>query len=336
MFDLHHNARALFGAAWGVFLLLSLAVAVGPALWTQEHNQPLPTSHPLSAQARRGQQVYISEGCPYCHTQQVRPVSSDEVFGRPSVPGDYARLHRPSVWEQTPAVLGSERTGPDLSNIGKRQPSRTWNLIHLYNPRAVVKDSVMPQFPWLFEEVDHPGKDQRVVPVPPGYAPAGKKVVATARARDLVAYLLSRKQAPLPGQAGRHSGHKGAASAGGGANASDRGAKLFASTCASCHQADGKGLPATFPPLAADPVVTAKDPTQHVRTVLTGLHGKKIGGVSYAAAMPSFADSLSDADLAAIVNHERTSWGNHAPTVTAAQVAKVRAAVEAGQGGSHE
>jgi len=47
---------------------------------------------------------------------------------------------------QTPELLGSERTGPDLTNIGVRQPSSVWQYIHLYNPRAVVPESIMPSF----------------------------------------------------------------------------------------------------------------------------------------------------------------------------------------------
>src|SRR5699024_4595216 len=65
--------------------------------------------------------------------------------------------------------------------------------------------------------------------------------------------------------------------------------------------------------------------TEHIETILHGLQGKTIEGVSYAAVMPGFENMLSDAEIAAIVNHERTSWGNDAPTVTAEDVAKVRA-----------
>ena len=60
--------------------------------------------------------------------------------------------------------------------------------------------------------------------------------------------------------------------------------------------------------------------------VLDGLQGGKAGGVVYASAMPAFAATLSDAEIADIINYERSSWGNHGKPVTAAQVAAERAA----------
>ena len=101
------------------------------------------------------------------------------------------------------------------------------------------------------------------------------------------------------------------------------GANVFAANCASCHGASGTGVPGVFPPLANDPVVTSKDPAQHIMIVLKGLQGKPIGGKTYAAQMPPFSQ-LSDADIAAVIDHERTSWGNQAPTVTPDDVKRAR------------
>ena len=78
---------------------------------------------PLTALEAQGRDVYVANGCSYCHTQQVRPLAEDKVFGRPSAAGDFKY--------QTPELLGSERTGPDLTNIGVRQPSSVWQYIHL-------------------------------------------------------------------------------------------------------------------------------------------------------------------------------------------------------------
>ncbi len=103
------------------------------------------------------------------------------------------------------------------------------------------------------------------------------------------------------------------------------GATLYRTSCASCHQGNGEGVPGAFPPLSDDPVVTAEDPTRHIEIVLFGMQGKAIDGVEYSAAMPPFSEQLSDEEVAAIINHERTSWGNDAPTVTAEEVQKVRA-----------
>ena len=320
MNEFHHDARWLFGTSAGVFIGLTAIIAVIPALSSQSRQAPLPADDPLTDEERRGLTVYTDEGCAYCHTQQVRPIEVDASLGRPSVGADYARLRRPGIWRQTPAVLGSERTGPDLTNVGRRQPSKQWHLLHLYQPRAVADDSIMPAFPWLFEVVDEPPEGATTVSVPEPYAPDEGTVVAGERAEALVAYLTSLDQPPLPD--GTSGGSDGAS--GGDDGTGSPGAGIYEKRCASCHQADGSGVPGTFPPLAGDPVVTADDPTRHVEIVLDGLQGKSIAGTSYAAAMPAFGGKLDDEQVAAVVNHERTSWGNDAPTISPQEVADIR------------
>jgi mono/diheme cytochrome c family protein len=104
------------------------------------------------------------------------------------------------------------------------------------------------------------------------------------------------------------------------------GAQVFGNYCAACHQLTGEGIPGVFPPLRGDPVVNAEDPTEHIRVVLGGRSGVAIGGVSYAAAMPPLGGQLSDEQIAAVLTHERSSWGNAARAVTTAEVTAVRAA----------
>jgi cytochrome c oxidase cbb3-type subunit 2 len=134
-----------------------------------------------------GRSIYIREGCVYCHSQQVRPegFGADQArfWGRPSVPADYAY--------DKPHLLGTMRTGPDLMNIAVRQPSEEWHLIHLYNPRLVASGSVMPPFPYLFEEKPTAGPNESVLALPDSIAPKGKVVVATTEALALTRYLLS-------------------------------------------------------------------------------------------------------------------------------------------------
>jgi mono/diheme cytochrome c family protein len=101
------------------------------------------------------------------------------------------------------------------------------------------------------------------------------------------------------------------------------GPQLYTNNCSACHGASGAGVPGAFPPLAGDPVVTAKDPKTQIGVVLHGLHGKMIAGKPYASQMPPFPQ-LSDNDIAAIIDHERTSWGNNAPIVTPGDVKRAR------------
>jgi len=102
------------------------------------------------------------------------------------------------------------------------------------------------------------------------------------------------------------------------------GRELYVANCSSCHQASGEGLPGVFPPLKGSGVVNKDDPTKHIRAVLNGMQGARAGGVVYAAAMPPFAAILSDGDIAAVINFERRTWGNHGALVTALQVAAER------------
>ena len=103
------------------------------------------------------------------------------------------------------------------------------------------------------------------------------------------------------------------------------GASLYTTNCSACHQATGTGLPGAFPPLKDNPAVLNPDPAKQIDVVLHGLHGEAINGTTYPSAMPPFGPSLSDADIADIINHERSSWGNQGKLITADQVKAGRA-----------
>lgn len=322
--DFHKNHKLLFGTVFWGFVFLSMIIAVLPAMWVQDANEPLPSTDPMTVMEQKGLNIYVGEGCMYCHSQQVRPLEMDENWGRPSAPGDYARIERQDLWRQTPAVLGSARTGPDLTNVAKRQPSDIWHYMHLYNPRSVVKESIMPSYPWLFEVKENPTSEDKVIPVPDEYAPESGKVVATDEAKALVAYLLSLKQASLTAPASSQSDSAEKSQQSSAVKEAADGDLIYANHCSACHQSNGQGVQGAFPPLAGDPVVTTQDPTEHIRTVLYGMQGQAIDGVEYQGIMQPFESILTDEEVAAVVNHERTSWGNDAPTVTAEDVAKVR------------
>ena len=100
---------------------------------------------------------------------------------------------------------------------------------------------------------------------------------------------------------------------------------LYVAHCSACHQVSGEGLPGVFPPLKGSGVVNKDDAVKHIQVVLNGMQGARAGGVVYAASMPPFAGMLSDAEIADIIDFERSSWGNHGTPVTAAQVAAERA-----------
>ena len=90
--------------------------------------------------------------------------------------------------------LGSLRVGPDLAGVGARLPDVNWQLLHLYAPRSVAKDSAMPPFRYLFEikKTIDGARSPDALNLPKEFAPAGDyEVVPTPEAKKLVAYLLS-------------------------------------------------------------------------------------------------------------------------------------------------
>ena len=330
MVSLGKNHRLLALVSFAVFTMLSILVAVAPAHTAQESNAALPGSSPLSEAEQRGLNVYIQEGCVACHTQQVRNIEMDNVWGeRPSIPADYYHSkQRMDTWRQTPSVLGSERTGPDLTSIGQRNPSDTWHFMHLYNPRIVVPESIMPGYPWLFKTVDEAADDDAVINLPPSLNPTGRVVVATQDAKDLVAYLLSLKQTKLPSveenfiPADRKK-VKGSTEIKSNpemiADALPDGEALYQATCSACHQPTGEGLPGAFPPLKGSAIVTDKNPETLIRIIIEGYDARP-----EFATMPPFGEQLTDAQIAAIVNYERNHWGNKADPVDASTVSEIR------------
>ena len=320
------NHKKLFLTALGLFIGLTIVVAILPALNNQEYNAVLPNSVPLSEEAFLGKQSYIANGCVACHTQQVRNIDMDKVWGkRPGIAADYAGISRTDFWRNTSTLMGTERTGPDLTNIGTRQPSEAWNLLHLYQPRAVVEKSIMPAYPWLFEVKNEVGKNDVEVIVPDEYRKGiNGKIIATKEALQLVAYLQSLKQTPLPdGKTPMEFLYKkkeiktvvGAEDS----NLPD-GDLLYTNNCMSCHQANGEGLQGAFPPLKGSKIVIGDDLELFVTIIMKGYDPRPEYAVMNAVGTDN---NLTPEEVTAIINHEKTSWGNNAKTVTVEEVKKI-------------
>ncbi len=180
------NEAKLTTGALTTFGIAVAALVVLPYIQVRDV-QPPEGLKPYTSAELRGREIYIANGCMYCHTQQPRDrgfaPDFDRGWGRVSTPGDY--------YYDKPHLLGSMRTGPDLMNIGVRQPSMDWHLGHLYQPRAYVPDSIMPSYPYMFEIKDKAEDDEVIVKLPPKFAPSGKVVIARPEAVDLVKYLQS-------------------------------------------------------------------------------------------------------------------------------------------------
>ncbi|MDA0772472.1 MAG: cbb3-type cytochrome c oxidase subunit II [Cyanobacteria bacterium] len=171
---------------------------------------------PKLSQAGKGRAVYVREGCFYCHSQFVRP--QDRDFG--------SRVHAGDYVNETPNVLGTSRTGPDLSNEGLKMPD-AWHIGHLDNPRAYTPGSIMPSFSFL-SEVDTANlvaylqtlgakrfQDPENKPIYEAYYPEA----------DTAFWVASEHHKPNVDSA----------------TAANGGAGIFRQNCAACHGTNGLG-----------------------------------------------------------------------------------------------
>lgn len=324
--NIFNNHRKLYFTATLFFTALTFFTAIFPALKNQSNNAPLPDTKPLSGDAMAGKLVYISEGCVACHSQQVRNVDMDKPFGsRPGMASDYAHITRTSFFQNTATLMGTERTGPDLTDVGNRQSSLDWNLMHLYNPRAVVKQSIMPSYEWLFEIKLHPTKTDVVVNIPEEFLKGKKgKVVAKKEVLQLVAYLQSLKQTPLPEgikpmEFLYKKEHKDIIANSDTKTKAD-GKALYIANCQSCHQENGEGLKGAFPPLKGSSIVTGENIELYVDIIMNGYDARQEYGVMAAVGTNM---GFNENQVAAIINYERTSWGNKGKEVTPEEVKKI-------------
>jgi mono/diheme cytochrome c family protein len=154
------------GVAFFVMSVVLLGVWPGRVLEEQSRAMAPEYVLALTESEQRGREIYSREGCAYCHTQQIRYLHADMLrFGAPTLAWE-TRLDYPHLW-------GTRRIGPDLARQGATH-SEDWHFAHLFSPRAIVPDSVMPAYVSLFDgSADRPRQS----------------------ARDLVAYLETLGQA---------------------------------------------------------------------------------------------------------------------------------------------
>ncbi len=111
--------------------------------WGTIPDTPSQIYRPKTALEEEGRKIYIANGCTYCHTQFVRNIDWGHGAERVARAGDYV--------SDQPHLLGTERTGPDLSQEGGERPD-DWHLAHFTNPRFTRPESIMPAFAFLGSE----------------------------------------------------------------------------------------------------------------------------------------------------------------------------------------
>ena len=156
-----------------ILILIGGAVEMIPTFLVKSNVPTIEAVKPYTPLELEGRDVYIKEGCYNCHSQMVRPLRHEtERYGPYSKSGEFVYDH-PFQW-------GSKRTGPDLAREGtaKLKKSNRWHYDHLLNPRSVERNSIMPNYPWLFEkDVDKSMTPKKInamitlgVPYAEGYA----------------------------------------------------------------------------------------------------------------------------------------------------------------------
>jgi cytochrome c oxidase cbb3-type subunit 2 len=181
-----------------MIVLILIAVAFGgiveivPLFFQKSTTEPVTGVKPYTALQLAGRDVYIREGCYNCHSQMIRPFRAETLrYGHYSVAGESVYDH-PFQW-------GSKRTGPDLARVGGKY-SDEWHRVHLNNPRDVVPESNMPEYPWLLKNMVNPNdmaprmKALRTVGVPysdEDIAKAAEDVKGKTEMEAAIAYLQS-------------------------------------------------------------------------------------------------------------------------------------------------
>lgn len=147
----------------GLLLVLTmLAISVGglveiaPLFFIKDTVEKVDGVRPYTPLEQRGRDIYQREGCYLCHSQMVRPFRDEALrYGHYSLAAE-SQYDHPFQW-------GSKRTGPDLARVGKKY-SNEWQVAHLNNPKSMVPQSVMPNYPWLLKtELDYSDMTDRMM-----------------------------------------------------------------------------------------------------------------------------------------------------------------------------
>ncbi len=139
----HWLEKHPFFFAVGVFVTIAFAGLIEIVPNFAQASRPVIGTKPYTTLELAGRHVYIKNSCNACHSQLIRPFKAEtDRYGSYSLSGEYA-YDRPFLW-------GSKRTGPDLHRVGNYRTT-DWHENHMREPQSVVPGSIMPAYPWMFE-----------------------------------------------------------------------------------------------------------------------------------------------------------------------------------------
>jgi len=130
--------KALVLGSLAILAAVVLVVVVWP--YTTRDMTPSEIFRLRTPEEQAGRAIYIANGCVYCHSQSIRTIDWGHGAERIAQAGDYVA--------DRPILLGSQRTGVDLSQEGGEHPD-DWHIAHFINPRYTRPNSIMPPFNWL-------------------------------------------------------------------------------------------------------------------------------------------------------------------------------------------
>ncbi len=179
-------------------ILALIAISIGglieliPTFMVKSNVPTIASVKPYTSLELEGRDIYIREGCNNCHSQMVRPFRFEtERYGEYSKVGEFVYDH-PFLW-------GSKRTGPDLAREGKKM-NDSWHYEHMLTPGLISEGSIMPEYPWLYEQsIDYSKTKDKInamrtlgVPYEKGYE---EQAVADAKiqADSIVAHIKTEK-----------------------------------------------------------------------------------------------------------------------------------------------
>jgi cytochrome c oxidase cbb3-type subunit I/II len=344
--DLHDDKPAAASVRWlgsvyavasvgglGFFALSFLVLGIIPArdLQAEIARTISREVRPPTAAEQRGRLIYGRDGCAYCHTEQIRTTLADVArFGAPT-----------AAWETQydyPQLWGTRRIGPDLARESDVR-SGDWQLTHLYNPRLVVRDSVMPAYSYMFNgSASQPNQEALDLLAYLKTLGRSGQVAGVDQERIVsgdhtMPGMVRHETAPLGGTAPSNGNEAVPMTGGADASApvfhpsaspgeriaeSQHGADLFAANCASCHGENADGRGAANESLLPKPanLLASRFADDRLSAILWN-------GV-YGSAMPAWREySERDLrDLVAFIQQPRAADGQESPDLAAGDKAR--------------
>jgi cytochrome c oxidase cbb3-type subunit I/II len=292
-----HNLFPIAAGGLSVFFLMVTMVVAAPYMFLLE-TPPSDRAHVYTDLEAEGRELYMNLGCFYCHSQQVRLY--DWGLGDPSQKGDFVY--------NSPQSLGTERTGPDLAQIGGMRPT-VWHYLHHRDPRSVSPGSIMPNFDFLTDhELDaivaylqnQGGEDLQVdESVTGGQAFHPDVPVEYVNASNLFGPLMMQVRTDYNTTDNTYIGNTTLGDEW--ANIFDMGKEIYTQRCLSCHGCSGNAEGpyarhvVTQPANLHDRISTFAGDFYHIWRVSEGVPG---------TAMPAWKLTLNETEISLVAIYE--------------------------------